>query len=169
MRRHPNVVNIDEVEAKGAPKPGPAPFGGTGRRLAVAAGSKKLGASLYEVPAGQIGFPCHAHHINEEALYLLQGKGTLRIGPDRVAVRAGDWIALPAGEATAHQLIADQGEALTYLAVSTMLDADIVTYPDSGKLMVAVGYPASTLRKVFHTADGNVDYWEGEGERSDKG
>jgi uncharacterized cupin superfamily protein len=164
-RRHPNVVNLDELTAWSPPSSGPAPFGASVKRLASAAGSKQLGANCFSVPAGRTAVPLHAHHNNEEAIFVLGGKGTLQVGKDRIAVRAGDWIGLPAGEEFAHQLMADQGEPLEYLAISTMNGVDVVTYPNSGKLMAAVGgHPPQGSRHLFRSRDGNVDYWEGEGE-----
>lgn len=165
-RRHPNVVNVDEVDWGGLPRVGPPPFKGQVKRLAAVAGGRGLGASLLRVPAGGVAFPMHAHHANEEAIYVLEGKGTLRLGHKRVEVRPGDWIALPPGEDHAHQLLADRGDDLSYLCVSTMLDVEVVTYPDSGKLMAAAG-PAATggIRAVFRLADGGVDFFEGEGEQ----
>ena len=163
-RRHAHVVNLDELEPWAPPKPGPAPFGGFGKRIGHAAAGQALGANHFRVPAGRTAVPLHAHHNNEEAIFVLEGEGTLRIGDERVLVRAHDWIALPAGEACAHQLLADRGSELGYLVVSTMNPVDVVTYPDSGKLMAAAGPPPAGLRAMFRRADGAVDYWEGEGE-----
>jgi uncharacterized cupin superfamily protein len=169
MRRHANVVNIDEIEPRTPPSPGPARFGASVKRLAVAAGGSKLGANLFQVPAGKTAVPHHAHLGNEEAIYLLRGRGTLRIGNDRVEVRPGDWIALPTGEAHAHQLLADQGEELEYLCISTMNEVDVVTYPDSGKLLAAFGgHPPAGTRKMFRLEDSGVDYWDGEDAAPDK-
>ncbi len=42
------------------------------------AGSRELGASLFEVPPGGSTFPLHAHHANEELLVVLAGRPTLR-------------------------------------------------------------------------------------------
>jgi uncharacterized cupin superfamily protein len=164
MPRHPNVINVDELDFGAAPKPGPVPFGGSVKRLAGSSGAKQLGANWFNVPAGATLAPLHAHHNNEEAIFLLKGKGTLQIGAAKVAVREGDWVSLPAGEAHAHQLFADQGEALEYLAISTMNEVDLITYPNSDKLLATVRAPAPQgLRKMFHLKDGDVDYWEGEG------
>ena len=71
----------------------------------------------------------HAHHANEEAIYLLEGRGSLRIGHTLVEVRPGDWIALPPGAEGAHQLLADRGEELTYLCMSTTLDVEVGHVP----------------------------------------
>lgn len=166
-RRHPHVVNIDEVETWKPPVPGPPPFAATAKWVGAAAGSKKLGARLFEVPAGHTAMPCHAHHNNEEALFILEGRGTVRIGSERVPVRAGDWVAHLAGPEHAHQLWADAGEPIRYLAISTMNDVDVVTYPDSGKLLTAMGLPPTGIRKIFHVADGNKGYWDGEGQATE--
>jgi uncharacterized cupin superfamily protein len=168
MTRHPNVVNVDELDFGAAPRPGPPPFGGQVKRLAASSGAKQLGCNWFSVPAGATLAPLHAHHNNEEAIFLLRGEGTVQIGEARVRVRPGDWISLPAGEAHAHQLFADQGVDLQYLAISTMNDVDLITYPNSGKLLATVRAPAPLgLRKMFRGTDGDVDYWEGEGNRSE--
>lgn len=164
-RRHPNVVNADELEPFAPPGKRPPPFAGDAKRLAVAAGGKHLGASLFRVPAGGTAVPMHAHHANEEAVYVLEGRGTLRLGKDRVEVRPGDWIAMPPGPDHAHQLLADRGEALLYLCVSTMLETEVVTYPDSNKLLAVSRSSPVPLRAMFRQSDGGVDYFDGEGEK----
>src|ERR1700722_3527702 len=120
MRRHPNVVNVDELDFGTGPKPGPLTFGGRVKRLATSSGGQKLGANWFIVGAGLSVTPLHAHHNNEEAIFVLKGNGTLQIGEKRVSLRAGDWVSLPAGVEHAHQLFADQEGDLEYLAISTM-------------------------------------------------
>ena len=113
-RRHPNVVNADELEPmdnahgdKFAAK-----ISGLGR----AAGGQGVGRNLFEVPAGRTAFPCHYHCANEEALYVLGGTGTLRIGEAKVALRPGDWINIPAH--TRHRVEStDANEPSVWLAV----------------------------------------------------
>ena len=53
MRRHTNVVNLDEIEPWTPPAAGPPPFGASVKRVASAAGSKQIGANLFHVPAGK--------------------------------------------------------------------------------------------------------------------
>ena len=162
-RRHPNVVNRDEVDPWTPPVAPPPPFGAETRRLGAAAGSKALGANLFRVKAGETAVPMHAHHANEEAIYVLEGHGTLRLGTERVEVRPGDWIAMPPGPEHAHQLLADRGEELLYLCISTMLNVEVVTYPDSNKVLAAAGGAQGGLRMIFRQSDGGVPYFEGEG------
>lgn len=163
-RRHKNVVNVAEVEA--APMAN-GRFTHTDRRLAMAAGAKQLGCSHYEVPPGKTAFPCHFHCANEEAIFILEGEGTARIGPDKVAVKAGDFIAMPTGPEHAHQLLNTGTATLKYLAFSTMHTTEVVGYPDSKKLAaraagsVAEAFAKPWVRHIWKEAP-PVDYFEGE-------
>lgn len=82
--RHQNVRNADEVEAREMIK---GRHNMRLRQLGKPAGSRALGATLTEVAPGAVSFPRHAHHANEEAIYVLSGSGEARIGEERVAVR----------------------------------------------------------------------------------
>jgi uncharacterized cupin superfamily protein len=143
------------------------------KRLADAAGGTDLGASLYELPPGGKSWPYHYHTGNEEALYVLAGEGTLRVGDgerdedERHPLRAGDYVALPAGPESAHRVENGNEEPLRFLALSTMREPDVTVYPDSGKIGVYAGAPPggdSTERVVsgYYPRDGEVDYWQGE-------
>jgi len=162
--RHPNVRNADEVEVREMIK---GRHNMRLRQLGKPAGSIALGATLTEVAPGGISFPRHAHNVNEEAIYVLSGSGEARIGDARVPVRPGDWIALPTGPEHAHQMVnVSAAEPLVYLCISTMLGAEIVEYPDSGKVNARVADPTSPVgfRRIgmFRADSGTLDYWEGE-------
>ena len=77
MREHSNVVNEQDLEW-GEQSHGEM-FGYRRKQLGSAAGGEKLGCSLYEVPPGRRAWPYHYHLANEEAIYVLEGSGTLRI------------------------------------------------------------------------------------------
>ena len=66
-------------------------------------GAKKLGCSLYRVPPGKTAFPYHKHFTNEEAIYVLDGRGTIRLPDGEFDIGAGDYVALPPGPAGAHR------------------------------------------------------------------
>lgn len=165
MTDHPNVVNTRDVEWE--PETSGERFGHRRKRLGAAAGREKLGCSLYEVPPGRRAFPYHYHLANEEAIYVLGGKGTLRIGDEELALSSGDYVALPGGEERAHQVINDSDGPLRYLCLSTMIEPDVSVYPDSGKVGIfagsAPGGPKEkrTLKK-FLRADAEAGYYEGE-------
>ena len=100
---HPNVVNEKEL-VWGEQSHGER-FGHRRKQLGSAAGGERLGCSLYEVPPGRRAWPYHYHLANEEAIYDLAGSGTLKIGSKEVEVSRGDDVALPVGEAGAHQIL----------------------------------------------------------------
>src|SRR5262245_6338936 len=159
-RRHPNVVNIEEVELNEVKK---GQHHVRNRRLGTAAAGAQIGATLTELPPGAVSYPYHYHCANEEAIYVLSGSGTIRIGETRVAVRAGDWIALPVGPDHAHQTINDGKEPLIYLCVSTAHKCEVVGYPDSKKVAMWAGpSPVKPWVRQIHREGETLDYWDSE-------
>lgn len=135
------------------------------RKLSAAAGGEGIGCSLTEVPPGKTAWPFHAHLGNEEAIYVLEGQGTLRLGDEQRPLRTGDYVALLPREDAAHQVINTSDAPLRYLAISTMNPTDVVVYPDSGKRGIfAGGAPGLANRtvKAFVPCDAAVEYWDGE-------
>lgn len=138
------------------------------KKLGAAAGGERIGCSRYELPPGERSWPYHYHAGNEEAIYVLSGTGTLRLDGETRPLRAGDYVTLPAGEASAHRVVNDSDAPLRYLAVSTMDEPDVLGYPDSEKVGVFAGSPPGsdaprTIHGYFREADA-VDYWAGEGD-----
>ncbi|KAB1193232.1 cupin domain-containing protein [Haloferax sp. MBLA0076] len=111
------------------------------KQLGAAAGSDNLGCSLYELPPDAQPWSYHYHAANEEALYILSGTGTLRLGGETYTVCGGDYVPCPADESGAHTIVNDSEETLRYLAISTMRDPDVTVHPDIGKVGVFVGAP----------------------------
>ena len=127
-------------------------------------GLSGLGATLYEVPPGKTACPFHRHHTCDEMFFILSGTGTYRYGEQRLAVRAGDCLAAPAG-AEAHQIINTGTEALRYLAVSNNTNADVVEYPDGGRVRIDVGATGYHRDNATFAAGGRLvpqGYWDGE-------
>jgi uncharacterized cupin superfamily protein len=135
--------------------------------VGLALESKKLGFNVTVVPPGKRSFPYHAHRGNEEMFFILEGEGSVRIAGAAHRIRKGDFISLPPGRDSAHQVINDSDAPLRYLAVSTMEIPEVVEYPDSGKLGVTAGTHGGrpgaedSIRHFTRLSDG-VDYWEGE-------
>jgi len=136
------------------------------KRLGRAADGEALGCSLYELPPGKRSWPYHYHAANEEALYVLEGTGTLRTGDGETPVSAGDYVTFPAGERGAHRVVNESDEPLRYLLVSTMVTPDVTVYPDSAKVGVFVGAAPGGAgeRSVngFYRLEDEVGYWTGE-------
>ena len=156
-----NIKNIDWISEEHGD------FAYQGKWLAEAAGSEKLGASLYKLMPGKKCFPYHFHHGNEEAVYILQGTGTLRMNNEMIAIGEGDYMAFPVGPEYAHQIINTSEQPLIFLCFSTMQHPDVVEYPDSNKVGVTAGvapggdYDKALLRARFRKQDA-VDYFDGE-------
>ena len=163
--RHRHVVHVDEVTPTRLDR---AAHAFTRRQLGAAAGGRGLGCSHMEVPPGKTAWPRHYHAANEEALFVLAGEGTLRLGDAEITVRAGDYVALPPGPDAAHQLTNHGQETLCYLALSTMLPVEVTVYPDSAKVgvMAGAGPGGNKQERYLERAlplDAAVDYWKGEG------
>lgn len=165
-RRHPQVVNIDEVESRTLEQG--TKFGATLRTLGLMTSAQAIGCTLYEVPEGRAAFPFHYHCANEESLFVLEGEGTLRIGKETVGVRAGDYVTFPIGPDFAHQLRNTGTGILRYLCFSTRSTAEVVGYPDSKKVGAA-GAPsvAASMRgehwvRIIAFDSAGVGYYEGE-------
>ena len=134
------------------------------RRLGAAAGGEKLGCSLFELPPGKAVFPKHKHLANEEAVYVLEGEGVLRLDDSQHAIRQGDYISFRAG-AEAHQIVNRSGALLRFLALSTMISPEVVIHPDSQKVGVRWRPPETGGRTPVvgnYRLSSGVDYWEGE-------
>ena len=164
-RRHKQVINIDEstpTERETGKR-----FGFRYRPLAEPAGGRAIGGSFYEVPPGRTIFPYHWHSVNEEAMFVVEGEGTLRIGDERVPIRAGDWVSFPVGPDSAHQVINSGAATLRLLALSTKSTGEVVAYPDSGKVG-ASGLAFGTKLgekpwvRVIVKQSATVDYYDGE-------
>ncbi len=80
--------------------------------------------------------PFHYHQLEDEAFFILSGRGVLRYGDDVRVVRAGDCISCPAGTKVAHQIANPFDEDLVYLAMGRNDPNEIAVYPDTGKVMV---------------------------------
>lgn len=114
--------------------------------------------SLYEIPPGKSAYPYHYHSKNEEAFYILSGKGLLKTPSGEQEVHSGDFLFFPANEKGAHKLTnTSDTELLVYLDFDTRNDIDVAYYPDSGK----VGILSKGVNRFFRV-DEQVDYYDGE-------
>ena len=161
------ILNLDELEYRQSAhgERYDARIGAIGPRI----GAQKLGYNLTVVAPGKRAWPFHAHRVNEEVFFVLEGEGQVRIGDQEYPIRKGDVIACPpGGPETAHQIVNTSATTeIRYLAVSTRLSPDIAEYPDSGKFGVLAEFPPGPDGKpggfrFVHRPGGSLDYWEGE-------
>jgi uncharacterized cupin superfamily protein len=149
-----------------ADQDGPSPFQWRRARIGRQAGSQKLGASLYELPAGASSFPLHIHHANEELIVVLAGRPTLRTLDGERALEPGEVVACSAGRTGAHRLDNRTNETARVLVVSTMIAPELNEYPDSGKLWARTcapgGQPGPHDVELIARPAEDVDYFDGE-------
>jgi uncharacterized cupin superfamily protein len=80
---------------------------------------------------------------------------------------SGDLISIPPGPEYAHQIVNNGDEDLTYLAISTMEEPDIVLFPDSNKISVVGRYPTwgrqeQRTLNFIGDLEQQLGYWHGE-------
>lgn len=151
------VINVDELALEHFEQG--TSFACDAVRVGPLLGARDLGYSYDVVPPGKRSCPFHSHRGEEEMFFIVSGRGLLRYGSESRPVRAGDFICCPTGgPETAHQIVNDSDAPLAYVSVSTMRDAEVCEYPDSGKVGA---FGKGGLRHMTRAAD-RVDYWKDE-------
>jgi uncharacterized cupin superfamily protein len=159
MSERPNIYEPSfdgESEARG--------FANRRARLGRQAGSERLGMSLFELEPGSAAFPLHYHLGNEELLIAIAGRPSLRSAKGERGLEPGEIVALPVGEAGAHQVVNRTGDPVRFAIISEMNAPDIVVRPESNKIS-AFGRPPGAAGEGFHDAyfrRDAVDLWDGE-------
>lgn len=161
MSESSKVIHEDAVEWTEAAQ---GKFGYRRKSFTRVLGAKMIGFSLYEVAPGKSAFPSHFHCANEEAIYVLEGAGTLRLGEQEIPLRKGHFVTLPPGAGNAHRLVNSTGQTLRYICVSTAVEPDAMVYPDSDKIgVMASASGGPNRRPTFMFKRGtDVGYYEGE-------
>ena len=142
------------------------PFRWRRARVGKQAGSRELGASVFELAPGGATFPLHAHHANEEMLVVLRGRPTLRtIDGDR-ALDEGEVVSFPVGRRGAHRVENRSDAPVRILLVSTMIGPDVVEHIESEKVY-ARSYPPGAdpppdAVEVMVKREDSRDFFEGE-------
>jgi len=139
------------------------PFALRGSRVGAAAGARAIGLGVFELPPGARNLPYHAHLGSEELLVVLAGCPTLRTPSGERELAEGEVVAFPPGRGSAHQLINATAAPVRYLMASTRPGADIIEYPDSGKLSAQAGEPGTpdAVAHMLSSAD-QLGYFDGE-------
>ena len=128
-------------------------------RLGEALGAKETGASVYELPPGQAICPYHYECGEEEWLLVLAGQATLRTPDGLERLEPFDLVCFPRGPEGAHGVRNETAEPARVLMFSTVVIPTATVYPDSDKVGIWTGDPASD---VIAKRDSNVGYYEGE-------
>jgi len=131
-------------------------------RIGYELGSELIGASLFEVPAGEAAYPYHFHYADEELLVVISGRPSLRSPQGVRELAEGEVVHFPLGEEGAHQIINRSEETATFLAISSSGRPDVIVYPDADKIGVGERLPKGGGLRAFFRRGDSVDYFEGE-------
>jgi uncharacterized cupin superfamily protein len=155
------MSNIDDPNFE-AREGAPEGFRALRARVGYELGSERLGASVWKLPPGQTAYPYHFHYSDEELVFVLCGRPTLRTPAGSRELEPGEAVHFPLGEEGAHQISNRTEEEVRFLAVSTNGAADVVVYPDSNKICAAERLPEGGGLHTFFDLDDQVEYWKGE-------
>jgi uncharacterized cupin superfamily protein len=130
-------------------------------RIGRQVGSAKVGASLWELPAGQAAYPYHFHLAEEELLVVLDGSPSLRTPQGWRQLAEGEVACFPCGEDGAHQIVNRSTETVRFLSVSNQ-QPDIVIRPDSQTIGAFERRPEGGGLYAHFRLDQQIEYFDGE-------
>ena len=128
-------------------------------RLGEALGAKESGVTVYELAPGQAVCPYHYEVAEEEWLLVLAGNPTMRHPEGSERLSPWDVVCFPRGPEGAHKIANDGEENARVLMFSTVTTPTATFYPDSGKVGIWTGDPATETIVKGETGAG---YYEGE-------
>ncbi len=125
--------------------------------------ARDLGVGYDELPPGKTGCPITRITPRRRCSSSSRAKGTLRVAGERIPIRAGDIIDIPAGPEYPHQIINTSDAPLKFLSISTQKTPEVCEYPDSGKYGVYAKPAGGILAgRRMHRPETDLDYWDGE-------
>lgn len=137
MTRSFNPVALEAATAapRTSPSNYPEPFFSrmgkrTKRPLGAAFGLSNFGVNLTLLRPGGESALRHAHTLQDEFIYILQGEPTLVTDEGKTLLKPGMCAGFKAGNGNAHALINHTDQDVVYLEVGDRSAGDSVSYPD---------------------------------------
>jgi uncharacterized cupin superfamily protein len=120
----------------------PAPFamrvaGRTKRVLGDLFGLRSFGVNLTELAPGAISSLRHAHAVQDEFVFVLEGQPTLCTNQGRTVLAPGMCAGFRAGTGDAHHLVNETPARVVYLEIGVRRPGDRATYPDDDLVAIA--------------------------------
>src|SRR6476619_8652299 len=128
-------------------------------RFGPQVGATRTGTSVYELPPGQAICPYHYEYGEEEWLFVLDGRPTLRHPEGTDQLDPWDAVCFPAGPEGAHAVANGTDQTVRVLMFSTHNQPAASVYPDSGKIGIWTG---NSDDDVMVEKSSGVGYWHGE-------
>ncbi len=130
-------------------------FGIRFRQLGEFGGCSHVGVCMEIIEPGKQTYPAHYHMLEEEHVFVLDGRVTLRLGDKEHDMSAGDYVCFPAGQKAGHTLVNNSSAPCRYLVIGERNSNDVIVYTDSGRVSVR-------LTGEGYLKSATMDYWEGE-------
>lgn len=144
-------LSLPESNASAIPPPFDAPNRKRwNRRLGAHVGLTSFGVNLCRVePGGQTSYR-HAHTVQDEFVWVLEGEVVLRTDVGEQTLTAGQCAAFKAGTGDGHHFVNRTTRDVLLLVVGDRLPDDAVSYPDDD---LAATHDGTTYR--FTRKDGS--------------
>jgi uncharacterized cupin superfamily protein len=133
--KKPVAVVAADAPPRIRPSNYPEPFasrmrGRVKRPLGELFGLKSFGVNLTRLAPGAQSALRHAHTVQDEFLYVLQGHPTLRTGDGNTRLSPGMCAGFKGGDENAHHVVNETEEEVVYLEVGDRAPGDQGSYPD---------------------------------------
>lgn len=120
------------------------------RRLGDHVGLTRFGVNLVRIePGGQSSFR-HAHMVQDEFVWVLEGEVTMETDEGAQVLKPGTCAGFPAGGGNAHRFVNHGGRDVLILVVGDRTPGEVVTYPDED----LAGHTDASGGYVFTHKDG---------------
>ncbi len=107
------------------------------RSLSDALGLTQIGIHLVRVEPGRDSTEFHTHHVDEEFVYVLAGRGIAQIGSTRHEIGPGDFMGFKQ-HSMPHAMSNPFSEDLVYLMGGSRSAIDVCDYPNINRRMYRV-------------------------------
>lgn len=135
MPQRTRPIRASDAAARATPSNYPEPFasrlgGRLKRPLGELFGLTRFGVNLTQLAPGAASALRHAHTLQDEFVYVLQGEPTLHTDEGPMTLAPGMCVGFKAGTGNAHRLVNASAGTVVYLEVGDRGAGDEVLYPD---------------------------------------
>lgn len=135
VQKVPVAIRAAEAPQKAKQSNYPEPFasmvaGRLKRPLGDVFGLKNFGVNLTRLAPGAISAVRHAHTVQDEFVYILEGSPVLVTDAGETPLAAGMCAGFKSGSGDAHQLVNRGSADVIYLEIGDRNPGDAATYPD---------------------------------------
>ncbi|TAK92523.1 MAG: cupin domain-containing protein [Burkholderiaceae bacterium] len=150
----PIAVIAEDVPPRAKRSLAPEPFasrlaGREKRPLGDVFALSNFGVNLTHIAPGAISALRHAHALQDEFIYVLQGNPVLVTNAGETQLQPGMCAGFKAGTGDGHHLLNRSDEEVVYLEVGDRTAGDTVTYPDDD------------LQAIMVNGQWQFNHWDG--------